>query len=156
MKCMPVVLLFVLSAPVAAQAAAKEANPKMPKAVQTERAPPAKGPYSQGVDVRGSRMVFLSGQTARDPKTGDLVAGDITAQTERVMENLKAVLSAAGLDFSHVVRCTVFLINMSEFAKMNEVYGRYFTANPPARTTVQVSAMPTKGAKVEIDAIAVH
>ena len=101
-------------------------------------------------------MLFLSGQTARDPKSGELVSGDIAAQTERVMENLKAVLLAAGLDFSNVVRCTVFLTDMAEFAKMNQVYGRYFTANPPARTTVQISATPTKGAKVEIDAIAVR
>src|ERR1700687_3680526 len=156
MKCMPVILLLVLSASVATQVAAKEGNPKMPKAVHTEGAPPAKGPYSQGVDVQGSRMLFLSGQTARDPKTGELVGADIAAQTERVMENLKAVLLAAGLDFSHVVRCTVFLTDMAEFARMNEVYGRYFAANPPARTTVQISATPTKGAKVEIDAIAVH
>jgi 2-iminobutanoate/2-iminopropanoate deaminase len=101
-------------------------------------------------------MLFLSGQTARDPKSGELVGGDIAAQTERVMENLKAVLLAAGLDFSNVVRCTVFLTDMTEFAKMNEVYGRYFTTNPPARTTVQIAATPTKGAKVEIDAIAVR
>jgi enamine deaminase RidA (YjgF/YER057c/UK114 family) len=77
-------------------------NPKTLKAVQSNGAPPAKGPYSQGVEVHGSRMVFLSGQTARDPKTGDLVTGDIAAQTERMMENLKAVLAASGLDFSHV------------------------------------------------------
>ena len=128
----------------------------MPKSVHSDGAPPAKGPYSQGVEVQGSRMLFLSGQTARDPKSGELVSGDIAAQTERVMENLKAVLLAAGLDFSNVVRCTVFLTDMAEFAKMNEVYGRYFTANPPARTTVQISATPTKGAKVEIDAIAVR
>jgi 2-iminobutanoate/2-iminopropanoate deaminase len=101
-------------------------------------------------------MLFLSGQTARDPKTGELVGADIAAQTERVMENLKAVLLAAGLDFSHVVRCTVFLTDMADFPKMNEVYGRYFSATPPARTTVQVAATPTKGAKVEVDAIAVH
>ncbi len=156
MKWMRVILLFVLAAPVAAQAAAKEANPKMPKAIHTDGAPVAKGPYSQGIEVQGSRMLFLSGQTGRDPKSGELVGGDIGAQTERVMENLKAVLLAAGLDFSNVVRCTVFLTDMAEFAKMNEVYGRYFTTNPPARTTVQISATPTKGAKVEIDAIAVH
>jgi 2-iminobutanoate/2-iminopropanoate deaminase len=101
-------------------------------------------------------MVFLSGQTARDPKTGDLVTGDIAAQTERVMENLKAVLTASGLDFSHVVRCTIFLTDMAEFPQMNEVYGRYFSGTPPARTTVQIAATPTKGAKIEIDAIAVQ
>ncbi len=156
MKSITAVVLLALSLITAAQTSAKEANPKMPKAVHTDGAPPAKGPYSQGVDVQGSRILFLSGQTARDPKSGELVSGDIAAQTERVMENLKAVLLAAGLDFSNVVRCTVFLTDMAEFAKMNEVYGRYFTANPPARTTVQISATPTKGAKVEIDAIAVR
>jgi len=114
-----------------------------PKPIHSDGAPPAKGPYSQGLEVRGSRMVFLSGQTGRDPKTGEL-------------ENLKAVLEASHLDFSHVVRCTVFLTDMADFAKMNEVYGRYFTAIPPARSTVQVSALPTGGAKVEIDAIAVE
>lgn len=101
-------------------------------------------------------MLFLSGQTARDPKSGDLVTGDIAEQTERVMENLKAVLGAADLDFSHVVRCTVFLTDMADFPKMNEIYGRYFTGVPPARTTVQVAATPTRGAKVEIDAIAIQ
>jgi 2-iminobutanoate/2-iminopropanoate deaminase len=150
------VVLLALSLITAAQTSAKEANSKMPKSVHSDGAPPAKGPYSQGVEVQGSRMLFLSGQTARDPKSGELVSGDIAAQTERVMENLKAVLLAAGLDFSNVVRCTVFLTDMAEFAKMNEVYGRYFSANPPARTTVQIAATPTKGAKVEIDAIAVH
>ena len=142
------ILFVVLSLPAAAQTATKQSNPKAAKAIHSDAAPPAKGPYSQGVEAHGSRMFFLSGQTARDPKTGELVTGDIAAQTERVMENLKAVLSAAGLDFSHVVRCTLF-------AKVNEVYGRYFTGIPPARTTVQIAATPTKGAKVEIDAIAV-
>ncbi len=156
MKSIAVVVLLALSLITAAQTSAKEASSQMPKSVHSDGAPPAKGPYSQGVEVQGSRMLFLSGQTARDPKSGELVSGDIAAQTERVMENLKAVLLAAGLDFSNVVRCTVFLTDMAEFAKMNEVYGRYFTANPPARTTVQISATPTKGAKVEIDAIAVR
>lgn len=131
-------------------------NPQSPKAIQSSGAPHAGGPYSQGIEVQGSRMVFLSGQTARDPKTGDLVSGDIAAQTERAMENLKAILAAAGMDFSHVVRCTVFLIDIADFAKMNEVYGRYFKTTPPARTTVQVAATPMKGAKVEIDAIAIQ
>jgi len=99
-------------------------------------------------------MVFLSGQVPLDPKTGNMVEGDISRQTERVMENLKAVLAAAGLDFSHVVRCGIFLTHLDDFAKVNEVYGRYFTGAPPARATVQVAALP-KGARVEIDAIAV-
>ena len=156
MKYIPIVLLVFMSILATAQTITN-ANPKTQKAIQSEGAPPAKGPYSQGVEVRGSRMLFLSGQTARDPKTGDLVTGDIAAQTERVMESLKAVLAASGLDFSHVVRCTVFLTDMADFPKMNEVYGRYFTSyTPPARTTVQIAATPTKGAKVEIDAIAVQ
>jgi 2-iminobutanoate/2-iminopropanoate deaminase len=149
---------LILAAAVAFGAAPQtmRTHPKFPKAIQSNGAPPAKGPYSQGVEVQGSKMVFLSGQTARDPKTGDLVTGDIVAQTERVMENLKAVLAASGLDFSHVVRCTVFLTDMADFPKMNEAYGRYFAGTPPARTTVQIAATPTKGAKVEIDAIAVQ
>ena len=149
-------LILAAAVSLAAAPQTMRTNPKTPKAIQSNGAPPAKGPYSQGVEVHGSRMVFLSGQTARDPKTGDLVTGDIAAQTERVMENLKAVLTASGLDFSHVVRCTVFLTDMAEFPQMNEVYGRYFSGTPPARTTVQIAATPTKGAKIEIDAIAVQ
>src|SRR5215510_15256541 len=123
------------------------------KAIQTDHAPKAIGPYSQAIQAEGSRMLFLSGQIALDPKTGNLAEGDIAAQTERVMENLKGVLGAAGLDFSNVVRCTLFVTELGEFGRLNEVYGRYFTASPPARATVQVSALP-KGAKIEIDAIA--
>lgn len=99
-------------------------------------------------------MVFLSGQIPLDPATKELVPGDIVAQTEQVMANLKAVLHAAKLDFSHVVRCTIFLTDLGDFTKVNEVYGRAFPTAPPARATVQVSALP-RGCKVEIDAIAV-
>jgi 2-iminobutanoate/2-iminopropanoate deaminase len=127
----------------------------MPHApVFSELAPRAIGPYSQAIQAQGSRMVFLSGQIPLDVKTGELVAGDISAQTERVMENLGAVLRAASLGFGDVVRCTIFLVDLGEFAAVNAVYGRYFASSPPARATVQVSALP-RGARVEIDAIAV-
>ena len=124
------------------------------KSIQTDRAPKAIGPYSQAVQVDGGKVTFLSGQIPLDPRSGEVVAGDVAAQTERVMENLKAVLAAAGLDFSHVVRCTVFLIDLADFARVNEVYGRYFQGPPPARSTVQVSGLP-RGARLEVDAIAV-
>ncbi|MFZ5469211.1 MAG: RidA family protein [Myxococcota bacterium] len=121
--------------------------------VCSDLAPKAIGPYSQAVQASG-KLTFLSGQIPLDPKTGELVQGDIAAQTERVLENLKAVLAAAGLTLSHVVRCGIFLTDLADFAQVNEVYGRYFPSSPPARATVQVSALP-KGARVEIDAIAV-
>lgn len=118
----------------------------------SDQAPKAIGPYSQAVRL-GSSPIFLSGQIPLDPATGALVEGDITVQTERVMKNLEAVLKAAGCTFDHVVRCGIFLTDLNDFSKVNEVYGRYFPVNPPARSTVQVSALP-KGAKVEIDAVA--
>jgi 2-iminobutanoate/2-iminopropanoate deaminase len=117
-------------------------------------APKAIGPYSQAVEARGTRTLWLSGQIALDPATGELVPGDVAAQTERVMENLGAVLAAAGAGFHHVVRCTIFLADLADFARVNEVYGRRFPRDPPARATVQVAALP-RGAKVEIDAVAV-
>jgi 2-iminobutanoate/2-iminopropanoate deaminase len=126
----------------------------MRKPIHSEAAPKAIGPYSQAVQVDGGRLTFLSGQVPIDPKTGELVAGDIVRQTEQVMDNLKAVLAAAGLDFSHVVRCGIFLVDLGDFARVNEVYGRAFPGAPPARATVQVAGLP-KGARVEIDAIAV-
>jgi 2-iminobutanoate/2-iminopropanoate deaminase len=122
--------------------------------VHTDQAPRAIGPYSQAVEAKGGRMVFLSGQIPLDPSSGELVAGDISAQTERVMQNLGAVLHAAQLGFADVVRCTIYLVDLGEFAAVNAVYGRHFPASPPARATVQVSALP-RGARVEIDAIAV-
>ena len=125
----------------------------MPRVIATDDAPKAIGPYSQAIEVHG--VVYLSGQIPLDPKTGQLVEGDIGAQTERVMENLGAILTAAGLGFEDVVRATIFLADLADFAKVNEVYGKRFPRNPPARATVQVAALP-KGARVEIDAIAVR
>jgi 2-iminobutanoate/2-iminopropanoate deaminase len=124
------------------------------KIIHSDDAPKAIGPYSQAVQVDAGKMTFLSGQIPLDPKTMQIVEGDVAAQTKRVMENLKAVLAAGGLDFSHVVRCTIFLADMNDFAKVNEVYGNYFTGNPPARATVQVARLP-RDVRVEIDAIAV-
>ena len=122
------------------------------KPISTKDAPAAIGPYSQG--VRAGNMVFLSGQIPLDPATGQLINGDISAQTERVMSNLGAVLKASGGEFRNVVRTTIYLTNLADFQIVNEVYGRWFPSNPPARATVQVAALP-KGAHVEIDAIAV-
>jgi 2-iminobutanoate/2-iminopropanoate deaminase len=127
-------------------------GPMTKKIVTSDQAPKAIGPYSQAVD--GGDLVFLSGQIPLDPATGQFVgAGDIQAQTERVILNLKGVLQAAGLSLAHVVRTTVYLVDLAEFAKMNEIYGRHFDIEPPARSTVQVSSLP-RGARVEIDAIA--
>jgi len=122
------------------------------KIISSDQAPKAIGPYSQGVD--GGDLVFLSGQIPLDPATGQFVgSGDIQAQTERVIQNLSGVLQAAGLGLAHIVRTTVYLVDLADFAKMNEVYARHFPSEPPARSTVQVSALP-RGARVEIDAIA--
>ncbi len=122
--------------------------------VHSDNAPKAIGPYSQAVQVDAGKMTFLSGQIPLDPKTMEMVQGDVVAQTEQVMKNLEAVLKASGLDFSHVVRCTIFLTDLADFTRVNEVYGRYVPSAPPARATVQVAALP-RGSKVEIDAIAV-
>jgi 2-iminobutanoate/2-iminopropanoate deaminase len=122
--------------------------------ISTPNAPKAIGPYSQAVVVPAGRMVFLSGQIPLDPMTGEMVQGDVVAQAERVMRNLEAVLAAAGLTFSNVVRTTIYLTDLGDFARVNEVYGRRFPIEPPARATVQVAALP-RGCKVEIDAIAV-
>jgi 2-iminobutanoate/2-iminopropanoate deaminase len=126
----------------------------MRKAIATDHAPKAIGPYSQAISASGSRMIFCSGQIPLDPASGNMVEGDIQKQTERVMQNLKAVLAADAAGFEHVVRTTIFLADMNDFAKVNEVYGRYFNDAPPARATVQAAALP-KGARVEIDCIAV-
>jgi len=123
-------------------------------ALHSDEAPRAIGPYSQAIQVEAGKLTFLSGQIALDPGTGALVPGDVAAQAERVMENLRAVLAAGGLTFGQVVRCTIFLADLGDFQKVNEVYGRYFQGAPPARATVQVAALP-RGARVEIDAIAV-
>ena len=119
--------------------------------IATDQAPKAIGPYSQA--VRASGFIFTSGQVALDPATQQVVAGDVAVQTDRVLKNLSAVLSAAGSSLENVLRCTVFLKNMGDFAAMNEVYGRYFTQNPPARSTVEVARLP-KDVLVEIDVIA--
>jgi 2-iminobutanoate/2-iminopropanoate deaminase len=121
------------------------------QAVSTESAPKAIGPYSQA--IRAGDLLFVSGQVPIDPATGSLVDGDIAAQTTRVLRNIGAILDAAGASFDHVVRTTVFLADMNDFAAMNEVYAGCFTAPAPARATVQVSRLP-KDARVEIDVIA--
>ncbi len=124
----------------------------MKQPVSTPNAPAAIGPYSQAIKAGG--MVFLSGQIPLDPATGQMIEGDIAAQTERVMKNLGAVLEAAGSSFDDVVRTTIFLTSLGDFQVVNETYGRYFKGVPPARATVQVAALP-RGSKVEIDAIAI-
>lgn len=123
----------------------------MKKIITTDQAPKAIGPYSQAVDL--GDLVFCSGQIPLDPATGQAVEGGIEAQTERVLRNLAGVLKAAGLSMGDVVRTTVFMTDLGEFPKMNEIYARHFPQDPPARSTVQVSALP-KGARVEVDAIA--
>jgi 2-iminobutanoate/2-iminopropanoate deaminase len=123
----------------------------MKEIVNTDRGPKPIGPYSQGVKANG--LLYLSGQVALDPKTNEMLAGDIRQQTERTLENIKGILEAGGSNLHHVIKTTVFLKDMNEFAQMNEVYGRYFTAAPPARSTVQVARLP-KDALVEIEVIA--
>lgn len=123
----------------------------MRQVVSTDGAPKAIGPYSQGIDT-GS-LVFVSGQIPLDPATGQMVSGSIAEQTERVLKNIEGVLKAAGLSLNHVVRTTVYLVDLGEFGAMNEVYARHFPKDHPARSTVQVAALP-KGARIEIDAIA--
>jgi 2-iminobutanoate/2-iminopropanoate deaminase len=123
----------------------------MKKKILTDKAPKPIGPYSQAVVVDG--MAFLSGQIALDPATNQLIEGDIAAQTERVMNNLKAVLEASGASLASVVKTTVYLQNMDDFTQMNEVYGRFFNDKPPARSTVQAAGLP-RDAKIEIDCIA--
>ncbi len=124
----------------------------MKQIVSTAAAPKAIGPYSQAVVHNG--IAYLSGQIPLDPATGQMVEGDIAVQTERVLANLKAVLEASGASFASVLKTTVYLKDMGDFPKMNEVYGRYFAENPPARSTVQAARLP-RDAAVEIDAIAV-
>lgn len=123
----------------------------MREVISTPDAPTAIGPYSQA--IRASGLVFVSGQVAIDPATQQVVAGDLAAQTDRVIKNLSAILKAAGSGLEKVVRSTVFLKNMGDFSAMNEVYGKYFSATPPARSTVEVSRLP-KDVLVEIDVIA--
>lgn len=119
--------------------------------VATDQAPSAIGPYSQAVVMNG--FVFASGQIALDPATGAIVPGGVAAETERVLQNLEAVLLAAGASFASVVKTTIYLTNLGDFQVVNEIYAKRFQKDPPARATIQVSALP-KGAVVEIDAIA--
>lgn len=129
----------------------------MKRIVTSPDAPQAIGPYSQATAVAtapaGARLVFCSGQIPLDPRTGELVKGTIEEETRRVMENVAAVLLAAGGGFQHVVKTTIFLTDLGDFAKVNEVYGSFFPQEPPARSTVQVAALP-RGARVEIECVA--
>jgi 2-iminobutanoate/2-iminopropanoate deaminase len=126
----------------------------MKTVLSTAGAPRAIGPYSQGIATTSGRTLWLSGQIPLDPATGELVTGEIGVQTRRVMENLGAVLLAGGASFDAVVRSTIYLVDLADFAKVNEVYGSFFAGSPPARATVQVAALP-RGARVEIDCVAV-
>lgn len=123
----------------------------MKNVVTTDRGPKPIGPYSQAIKANG--FIYLSGQVALDPKSGEVVGSDIRQQTERVLENIKGILEAAGVNLHHVVKTTVFLREMNDFPAMNEVYARYFPSAPPARSTVQVSRLP-KDALVEIEVVA--
>ena len=124
----------------------------MREIISTDKAPGAIGPYSQA--IKAGNFVFCSGQIPIDPVTGEFVSSNVTEQTEQVLKNLMAVLEAAGTSLANVVKTTVFLADMSDFAAMNEVYGRYFNDNKPARATVQAARLP-RDAKVEIECIAV-
>lgn len=133
--------------------AATPARASMPRrAVRTDRAPRAIGPYSQAIVANG--LVFCAGQIGADPAAGGLVAGGVPEQAEQALKNLAAVLEAAGSDLDHVVKTTVFLADMNDFAAMNEIYARHFKTDPPARSTVQAARLP-RGALIEIEAIAV-
>jgi 2-iminobutanoate/2-iminopropanoate deaminase len=123
----------------------------MKKIVSTTEAPAAIGPYSQAIRV--GNFVFTSGQIPLDPQSGNIVEGDIAAQARRVLDNLTAVLKAENLTMSNIIKTTIFLVDMNDFAKVNEVYGSYFKETPPARSTVAVAALP-KGSRVEIECIA--
>jgi 2-iminobutanoate/2-iminopropanoate deaminase len=123
----------------------------MNKIISTADAPAAIGPYSQA--IRRGAMLFSAGQIPLDPKTGQMVSGDIGEQTKRVLENISGILRAAQLNFDNVVKTTIFLTSMNDFQTVNEIYGSYFRENPPARSTVAVAALP-KGAKIEIEVIA--
>lgn len=123
----------------------------MKKIVSTTEAPAAVGPYSQAVRV--GPMLFTAGQIPLDPQSGQIVSEDVTEQTRRVLENLTAILTAEGMDFTNIVKTTVFMTNLGDFQKMNDVYASFFDETPPARSTVQVTALP-KGAQVEIECIA--
>jgi len=123
------------------------------KVLLSDKAPKAIGPYSQGIEADG--LIFMSGQIPLDPSTGAMVGGGIEVETRRVLDNLKAILESQGLDMDSVVKTTIFLADMGDFAKVNEVYGGYFGETPPARSTIQVGALP-KNARIEIEAVAVR
>jgi 2-iminobutanoate/2-iminopropanoate deaminase len=123
------------------------------RSVSTEKAPKAIGPYSQAIAT--GDLIFTSGQVGFDPATGDFVGGDIRAQTARALDNIAAILEAAGSGLERVVKCTVFLVDMAEFAAMNEIYAERFGAHRPARTTVGTSALP-RSARIEIECVAVR
>ena len=123
----------------------------MKKIISTSEAPAAIGPYSQA--IRAGSTIYCSGQIPLDPKTGQIISGGIDAQTRRVLDNITALLKAEGLGFGNIVKTTIFLTNLGDFQTVNEVYGSYFKSQPPARSTVQVSALP-KGANIEIEVIA--
>ena len=125
----------------------------MKKVINTNSAPAPIGPYSQAVSANG--FLFVSGQIPSNPATGEIVSGDIKAEAKQVMENIKAILTEVGLSFSNVVKTSIFLTDMGNFAQVNEVYGTYFTAQFPARETVQVAALP-KNVNVEISVIAIN
>lgn len=126
----------------------------MPKTIiQTENAPRAVGPYSQAIKLEGESLIFVSGQIALDPKTGEKTSGGIVQETRQVIENIKAILEAAGSGLDKVIKTTVFMHSMDDFGVMNEVYNQYFTTDSPARSTIEVSRLP-KGMKIEIEAIA--
>lgn len=123
----------------------------MNQVIHTQQAPAAIGPYSQA--LRAGNLVFVSGQIPIDPQTGQLVSGSISEQTERVLQNLRVILTAGGASLTDVVKTTIFLADMNDFAEVNQAYGRFFPSNPPARSTVQVARLP-KDARVEIEAVA--
>ena len=124
----------------------------MKEVIQTDKAPSAIGPYSQG--IKSGNTIYLSGQIAIDPATGEMVLDDIKSETHQVMKNIKAVLKAAGADLTNIVKTSIFLADMNDFANVNEVYASYFSENYPARETVQVSVLP-KNVNVEISVIAI-
>ncbi len=125
----------------------------MRSAVHTAEAPAAIGPYAQAIRIEGQRLLFCSGQLGIDPSTGNLVEGGVEAEARQAMANLRAVLEAGGSRFEQVIKTTIFLADMQDFAAVNAVYGEYFTGEPPARSTVQVAALPKAG-RVEIELIA--
>ena len=154
-KLISIVALLLVAAGAFAQkkpsaSSASQSRERTP--VSTTDAPKALGPYSQAIKV--GDFVFCAGQTGRDPATGQLIQGDVAAQTERVLKNVSAVLTAAGTDLDHAVKTTVYLKNIGDFNAMNEVYGRFFKGTPPARSTVGVADLPAN-ALVEIEVIAV-